>query len=47
MWRPVRFVTVDARGGVCWVATRDVFSPEELAQLRGSPEIDRAALIRH
>jgi hypothetical protein len=31
----------------CWVATRDVFSPEELAQLRGFPEIDRAALIRH
>jgi TnpA family transposase len=29
------------------VATRDVFSEEELAQLRGFPEISRAELIRH
>jgi len=29
------------------VATRDVFSEEELAQLRGFPEINRAELIRH
>jgi hypothetical protein len=36
------------RRAVGWrVATRDVFSSEELAQLRGFPEIDRVALIRH
>lgn len=29
------------------MATRDVFSGEEQAQLRGFPEIDRAELIRH
>lgn len=29
------------------MATRDVFSAEEQAQLRGFPEIDRAELIRH
>ena len=29
------------------MATRDVFSDEELAQLRGFPEINRAELIRH
>ena len=29
------------------MATRDVFSDEELAQLRGFPEITRAELIRH
>ena len=29
------------------VATRDVFSEEELAQLRGFPEIGRVELIRH
>jgi hypothetical protein len=28
------------------VATRDVFSADELAQLRGFPEIGRAELIR-
>jgi hypothetical protein len=29
------------------VATQDVFSAEELARLRGSPEINRAELIRY
>lgn len=29
------------------MATRDVFSDEELAQLRGFPEINRAELIRY
>jgi len=29
------------------VATRDVFSEEELARLRGFPEITRAELIRY
>jgi Domain of unknown function (DUF4158) len=29
------------------VATRDVFSEDELAQLRGFPEPDRAELIRY
>ena len=29
------------------MATRDVFSDEELAQLRGFPEINRVELIRH
>jgi hypothetical protein len=29
------------------VATRDVFSEEEQAQLRGFPEINRAELVRH
>jgi hypothetical protein len=29
------------------VATRDVFSEEELARLRGFPELGRAELIRH
>ncbi len=29
------------------MATRDVFSEEELAQLRGFPEISRAELIRY
>jgi Domain of unknown function (DUF4158) len=29
------------------VATRDVFSAEELARLRGFPEITRAELIRY
>jgi hypothetical protein len=29
------------------VATRDVFSDEDLEQLRGFPEITRAELIRH
>jgi Domain of unknown function (DUF4158) len=29
------------------VATRDVFSDEELEQLRGFPEVTRAELIRH
>lgn len=28
------------------VATRDVFSAEELAQLRGFPEIGRGELVR-
>jgi TnpA family transposase len=39
-------VLVEARGGGR-VATRDVFSAEEQAQLRGFPGIDRADLIRH
>ena len=34
-------------GGVVRVATRDVFSAEELARLRGFPEITRAELIRY
>ncbi len=29
------------------MATRDVFSEEELAQLRGFPEIGRSELIRY
>ena len=29
------------------MATRDVFSAEELARLRGFPEITRAELIRY
>lgn len=29
------------------MATRDVFSAEELAQLRGFPEITRAELVRY
>jgi hypothetical protein len=29
------------------VATQDVFSEEEQAQLRGFPEINRAELVRH
>ena len=29
------------------MATRDVFSEEELARLRGFPEITRAELIRY
>ncbi|WP_432584436.1 DUF4158 domain-containing protein [Streptomyces sp. HD1123-B1] len=29
------------------MATQDVFSAEELARLRGFPEIDRAELIRY
>jgi hypothetical protein len=29
------------------VATRDVFSDQELEQLRGFPEVTRAELIRH
>jgi uncharacterized protein DUF4158 len=33
--------------GVVGVATRNVFSAEELARLRGSPEITRAELIRY
>src|SRR6266568_1615426 len=36
----------DLRGKVRRVATRDVFSADELAQLRGFPEIGRAELIR-
>jgi len=34
-------------GEVVDVATRDVFSAEELARLRGFPEITRAELIRY
>jgi hypothetical protein len=34
-------------GKGCLVATRDVFSEEELAQLRGFPETGRADLIRY
>ena len=34
-------------GEVVTVATRDVFSAEELARLRGFPEITRAELIRY
>jgi hypothetical protein len=34
------------RGEGAPVATRDVFSADELAQLRGFPEIGRAELIR-
>ena len=30
-----------------FVAAQDVFSTEELARLRGFPEINRAELIRH
>ena len=36
----------DLRGKGAPVATRDVFSADELAQLRGFPEIGRAELIR-
>jgi Domain of unknown function (DUF4158) len=34
-------------GKGCLVATRDVFSEEELAQLRGFPEAGRGDLIRY
>jgi len=36
-----------ADGEVVGVATRDVFSEQELARLRGFPEITRAELIRY
>jgi hypothetical protein len=34
-------------GGVVGVATRDVFSEQEMGRLRGFPEITRAELIRY
>jgi hypothetical protein len=33
-------------GGRCAVAARNVFSADELAQLRGFPEVGRAELLR-
>ena len=43
--RSVASAVVDVRMG--WVATDEVFSEDELAQLRGFPEINRTDLIRH
>lgn len=39
-------VTIDASDGG-FVATQDVFSAEELARLRGFPEINRTELVRY
>src|SRR5260370_7203103 len=46
MWDRCSPSGFDLRGKVRRVATRDVFSADELAQLRGFPEIGRAELIR-